>query len=353
MRHVRLLPIAPRPFEDELLTSWQCRIASRYDSPPTRIEAWFGGRSVSDSFEARDLRPDRDMMWRWARACRLKEHVLQRLALSNLERREDCYVRNPLHRGVCAACLDEDAERGDDHYCRRSWAHVEAVACQEHGVVLQSACQRCFRGGLFQFRFLPEGARLVCPWCAAVISGRARRQPRQSRMLETMSAIARAIEGKGMELDGVMAASRFLWAAELHGSPHIAYLGSLPYGRPPPSPRASAPLSTLPLAWRAASIEAMAELTGLVECREVGTVPPFVHAAFRNFRGGEGEHAPEEPTAAVQDEGAWLKLRDDGDYRRLAAQIVNSQAWKTLPANSGSKRKRAIGRLMSRALSGG
>lgn len=71
------------------------------------------------------------------------------------------------------------------------------------------------------------------------------------------------------------------------------------------------------------------------------------------FGEGSGEPAPEGPTAAAQDEGAWLKLRDDGDYRRPALQIVKSQAWKTLPANSGSKRKRAIGRLMSRALSGG
>lgn len=99
-----------------------------YDSTPAQIEAWFGGRSGSmrDSFEARDFRPEQDMTWRWARACRLKERDLQRLALSNLERPEDCYVRNPLHRGVCAACLDEDAEQGD-HYCRRTWAYVEAV----------------------------------------------------------------------------------------------------------------------------------------------------------------------------------------------------------------------------------
>ncbi|AHG50022.1 hypothetical protein RLEG12_00040 (plasmid) [Rhizobium leguminosarum bv. trifolii CB782] len=95
----------------------------------------------------------------------------------------------------------------------------------------------------------------------------------------------------------------------------------------------------------------MAELAGPVECREVGAVPPFVHASFWNFRGGEP--GPEEPSAAGQDKGAWLKLRDDDDYHRLAAQIVKSQAWKTQPANSGSKRKRAIGRLMGRALSGG
>lgn len=124
------------------------------------------------------------------------------------------------------------------------------------------------------------------PWCASVISGRARRQPRQSGMLESMSAIARAIDGKGMELDTVEAASRFLWAAQAHGSPYIAS-----YGRPPPSPRAPTPLSTLPLVWRAASIEAMAELAGLVDCRTGGTVPLFLYEAFRTFRGREGQQA--------------------------------------------------------------
>ncbi len=86
-------------------------------------------------------------------------------------------------------------------------------------------------------------------------------------------------------------------------------------------PRASAPLSTRPLAWRAASIDAMAELAGLVECRGVGTVPTFVHKAFRTIRRGEGEQAPGDPAAASQDESAVLKLRTDGDYRRLALQI--------------------------------
>ncbi len=39
---------------------------------------------------------------------------------------------------------------------------------------------------------------------------------------------------------------------------------------------------------------------------------------------GRGESVPKEPTAADEDAGAWLKLRDGGNYRRPAAQIVNS-----------------------------
>lgn len=74
---------------------------------------------------------------------------------------------------------------------------------------------------------------------------------------------------------------------------------------------------------------------------------------FRNFRGGEGEEAPGDSVAAAQDESAWLKLRTDSDYRCLALQLLNSQAWKSMPSNSGKKKQRAIGRLMNRALSGG
>ncbi|MFW8589156.1 hypothetical protein ACOJBM_43220 [Rhizobium beringeri] len=97
----------------------------------------------------------------------------------------------------------------------------------------------------------------------------------------------------------------------------------------------------------------MAELAGLVARREIGTVPPFAHEAFRNFRGGEREDAPKHIVATPQDESAELKLRTDDDYRRLALDLLKSQAWKEMPSNTGRKKNRAIGRLMSRALSGG
>ncbi|WP_168334870.1 TniQ family protein [Rhizobium leguminosarum] len=349
---MRLLPVAPRPFEDELLTSWQCRVTCRYSSTPPQIEVWLGGppTPMRESFKARDFQPDKDMTWRWAHASRLKEHDLQRLALCDLERPEECYVTNPLDRGVCPVCLDEDAEKGSDHYCRRNWAHVEAAVCEEHGVALQSACQCCFRSGLFQFRSMPDGVRLVCPSCTSVISERRGRQPRQDRLLESMSAITEAIDGKGFQLDTVIAASDFLWAPQPHGLPYITRLGiSLPYGR---APRPPASLSALPLAWRAASIEAVAELAGLIDRREIGNVPTFAHKAFRNSRGGEEEPAPKNIVATAH-ERAELQLRTDDDYRRLALDLLKSQAWKDMPSNTGRKKDCAIGRLMSRALSGG
>ncbi|WP_156765788.1 TniQ family protein [Rhizobium leucaenae] len=89
-------------------------------------------------------------------ACRLKGTRSPATGAIQFSRSAEWYVRNPRNRGVCPACLDEDAAKGGDHYCRRSWAHVEAVACFKHGAALQSACQSCFRSGLFQFRLLSE-----------------------------------------------------------------------------------------------------------------------------------------------------------------------------------------------------
>lgn len=43
---------------------------------------------------------------------------------------------------------------------------------------------------------------------------------------------------------------------------------------------------------------AIAEIAGLVEPRAAGAAPPFLHEAFRDFRGGESEQGPEEPAAA-------------------------------------------------------
>ncbi|MBY5700478.1 hypothetical protein HFO36_33910 [Rhizobium leguminosarum] len=74
-------------------------------------------------------------------------------------------------------------------------------------------------------------------------------------------------------------------------------------------------------------------------------------AVYSSF--SEGQQAPEELAPAARDESTELKLRNHGDYRRLALQILNSQARKTTPTNSRRKKNRAIGRLMNRALSGG
>ena len=40
MKPIPLLPLAPRPFEDELISSWQARVAARYSLGIDDIDTW-------------------------------------------------------------------------------------------------------------------------------------------------------------------------------------------------------------------------------------------------------------------------------------------------------------------------
>lgn len=44
MRQMRLLPVAPRPLDDELLSCWHWRVASHYSTSPQRVKAGYPGR---------------------------------------------------------------------------------------------------------------------------------------------------------------------------------------------------------------------------------------------------------------------------------------------------------------------
>ncbi|MBY5571783.1 hypothetical protein HFO55_32085 [Rhizobium leguminosarum] len=59
-------------------------------------------------------------------------------------------------------------------------------------------------------------------------------------------------------------------------------------------------------------------------------------AVYSSF--SEGQQAPEELAPAARDESTELKLRNHGDYRRLALQILNSQARKQRRRTAAGKR---------------
>ena len=88
------LPVAPRPFEGELLSSWQGRIACRYDLCPDHLTERFGvardDRSIG--FSGRDFAPAPAAVSAWARACRLSEGRVREMALSTRPRPIGLYV---------------------------------------------------------------------------------------------------------------------------------------------------------------------------------------------------------------------------------------------------------------------
>lgn len=351
MRAVRLLAIAPRPFEDELLSCWRWRVASHYSSSPRQIENWICGVSEVSKphLFGHDVPTEQSATRLWALACRLRQGDLERLSLQNTGRSRASFVSDPAHRGVCPTCLDEDAEEGRDHYCRRSWACVEAVVCQRHKIGLEINCGGCFRTGPFQFRSTPAGlARLFCRECDAIISARRFQRRDQADLLQVASLVGEAIGKGGLEFERMETASRFLWSPRPEGMPYIAALGlSLPYGQRPSVTAGAAPLANLPPAWRAVTITAIADLVF-----EETAKKPLLSASFREaFRQFERGPVPAYHQAPPQRRAASvLNLRAETEYRQLARGIVGSQEWKSLPSKAGRARSRAIGRLMLRAL---
>ncbi|QXC52356.1 TniQ family protein (plasmid) [Agrobacterium salinitolerans] len=211
MRQVRLLAVAPRPCDDELLSCWHWRVASHYSTSPPQVESWISGspRGQNQDFFSRDFHPNQTAIRLWARACRIREGDLDRLSLRGARRPKTSFVSDPLDRGVCPLCLDEDAVEGRDHYCRRWWAGVEAVVCPRHGIGLENNCARCFRSGLFQFRQTPAGVvRLLCRYCGAVVSARGFQRRDQAEIAKVGEVIRDAIAKGGPELDLVTKASR-------------------------------------------------------------------------------------------------------------------------------------------------
>lgn len=354
MRCVRLLAIAPRPFKDEFLSCWRLRVASHYSSSPRQIENWISctSRASKPHLSNHDIPADQSATRLWALAYRLRQGDLERLSLQTTGRSRASFVSDPDHRGVCPACLDEDAEEGRDHYCRRSWACVEAVVCPRHKTALEINCGGCFRSGLFQFRSTPDGhARLFCRQCDAIISARRFQRHHQTDLLQVASLVGEAIGEGGSEFERIGTASRFLWSLRPEGMPYIAALGlPLPYGQRPSVTASAAPLASLPPAWRAVTITAIADLL-FHEANKTVLLSSSVREAFRQFerRPVPGYHqAPPQRLAA-----SVLNLRAETEYRQLARGMVESEGWKSLPSKAGRARNRAIGKLMLRALNGG
>lgn len=91
----RVLPIAPRPMEGELLSSWQRRVACRYGLSSDGLAVLLGAKPDDGritGFAERDFAPDAGQVRAWARAARLEEGALQALVLSAGSRPQGCYV---------------------------------------------------------------------------------------------------------------------------------------------------------------------------------------------------------------------------------------------------------------------
>lgn len=285
----RRLPIAPRPHDDELLSSWQGRVACRYGVDREALGLALGlpaALAAPRGFAAADYAPDAEVATAWAQSCRLDPARLESLALGR-RRAQDRYVWAHEAGGAfvgfpaCPACLDEDAQAGRDQYLRRAWLRVEALLCARHGLFLVEDCGRCNARG-FGFALRDGAARLVCRRCGAVVqqaSGEGRGPgPGEQAVLAALGATPPD--------DDAMATARLLWSLPRPGMsrrPLLFWIVDRPRSSRGMARDRAAPLSTASLDWRRATWIGVAQLLDRAGAREVFGPPRFALAELKSW----------------------------------------------------------------------
>lgn len=355
MKPVPLLPLAPRPFEDELISSWQGRVATRYALAIDDIDTWLHlGVSIS---EDRDFDPNLGSLRRWARACRILSGIIEKLALCR-HAAPLGYVHSSQRRAICPACLEDDRRNCRDQYLRRTWSRAETVACTIHRLRLRYFCPACFAGRSFRFEYRDGLAELICSSCLAAVS-RTPPAPYERRhaelLIATMEAINDAVEGRGQTtLARFEEAIRFLWTASANtGRPEIDLFGvECPFGRTSIPVTGDAPMTGLSVTWRCSTLLTIAQMLDIGNARsDLGSPSEWLIWAFKRFgaRDDPARIQPERPKAERRKKQP--PRRSDAEYLRLATTAMKDPRWNKLATLAPRNRTRAISRLARELLS--
>lgn len=292
------LPVAPRPFRDELLSSWMVRVAARYGLEVPEVTTYLVGQggSAPDLRKIDDISPDRGLLRLWARGCWIDPARLERLSLKSRypERPQDWFVHGA--GGVvpaCFACFDGDLAAGRDGHMRAEWRLAERVVCPAHTEMLRDRCPDC--GCHMRISFRMRGGRLrpFCRKCDGLLTGRGGEAAVRSAA-EFAKAVfglqrqaGRIVRGGADLLAPLELAIRTFWAPLDRvdaARPVLALWFDQPGWHCPFEVRAvvgtPAPLRCLPVRWRALTLVVLQDLFGAALVSD-GTMP---EAASRLFR---------------------------------------------------------------------
>lgn len=362
----RELPLAPRPEDDELLSSWQGRVARRYDLIHDDLSRWLGvlRDDRCGGFTERDFAPSAEMVQAWAASCRLPEERVHALALSSRPRSRSWYVwgegrvAGAFRRPVCLACLDDDAAAGRDHHIRRTWALVETVVCSRHHRILDEACPRCLDSSGFRFVVHETAARLACIRCGRI----ARTVPQERRagstsLFATASAlVAEATDDQSAVRDRMLHVARLLWKPPRprtgRRTPFVADV--VPDLRLTPTAQVrvdpAEPLATAPIGWR------MVTLLGVAALLDLGS--SSMRLGHLSFSLDQMVAWTEELPRQVKERSVPMAVssraktlgRSDSDYLALAQSILASAEWRAVQGQDSRTQRRTLNSLIEQVL---
>jgi hypothetical protein len=311
------LPVAPRPFMDELLSSWMARVAARYGAEPLELMIYLAGQGGRDAgaWQVDDVAPDMGLLMLWAKACRIDPERLRRRSLASRypDRLRGWLLTETVP--VCLACFDADVATGRDAYLRGHWRLAEHVVCPTHQIMLLDRCPVCLGRLRLSFRMLNGLPRPFCRKCDAVLTGGGveTEDPLKADfavgVLELQRQIGEIVRGDTGRLDRLEYAIRTLWAPlDRDGAarPVLALWFDEPGWNCPYEARAAvgraAPLQHLSVRWRALTLVILRDLFGadlvpgavlpevaLVLFRRAAPLPWLTDG--RDLRSGKRKHA--------------------------------------------------------------
>lgn len=272
------VPVAPRPFRNELLSSWMARVAARYGLEAPAMTAWLAGqgRDPRDPRQLDDIAPDPDLLTLWARACRVDQERLARLSLAHrFPDRSPAWILERPGVPVCLGCFDSDASAGRDSYLRSDWRLAEQVACPAHGEMLHDRCPVCSGQLRVSFRMRGGLLRPFCRKCEALLTGSGGEKLRHSDagfaagVLDLQRQARGIVRGERDQRARLAQTIRDLWAPLDRvdaARPVLALWFDQPGWNCPFEARGAvsreAPLQHLSVRWRALTLVALGDLFG-------------------------------------------------------------------------------------------
>ena len=362
------LPVAPRPYRDELLSSWLGRVACRYglDAEGLVGALFADGEGDAHTTLIDDAAPPREDIAFWARACGVDPARLSRLTLARRRpgRAKAWFssegppwalmaARTP---PVCCGCFGADRDAGRDDYLRADWMLAERCVCPAHRQLLRDRCSRCHARLRLAFRLRDGRARLVCGRCGQEFSLQAAPQGEDGALIDALISlqdrIGAIVRGPSQRRKRLEEAVSTLWAPlDDPGAarPALAlWIDESGWRCPAEAQQAigvSFPLGRLSISWRVATLIAFDALFGVED--------DGADAATRDWLARRAVFASRKGVTAAPRMFLSLgppKKRIERDYSALARQILAHPDWTAAAALPENRRSRVLARLMDAAL---
>jgi len=210
------LPLAPRPYAGEAISSWVKRVAARYDIAAHHLVSHLlDGYQVSvGRTERLDHRADATLEVALGKATRFDLARIKSLRIAGDDGSASCWHR--MCPAWCPVCIRGDLAHLGEVYERAIWRLGCCVLCPRHGVPLDDTCRHCTAEAPCHFRGVNGLLRLACNACGRQVDPRLCRNGR--------------LDDEGARVLGVrLTPSLIQRIGSLQGDALAAFGGSVPH----------------------------------------------------------------------------------------------------------------------------